>query len=106
MFLKIDKKKAERRGSIFLGSVLGKVIVGRVKGTSKTSALLSLVADNITGNTVPEIELLKFKKVRDTYKMEAMLHSLLYEYKGQGEYYHVTQEELNQIWKDACNGVS
>lgn len=99
-FMKVDTRKAERKGSIFLAKVGTKVVVGRSGSTRKVAAVLTIAAGHINKGHLPEITLLKFKQCSDTFAAESLLHSFLSPYRCAGEYYNATKEELEKIWRN------
>jgi len=99
MFLKVDKEKAAKRGSVYVAKVGNKIIAGRSKETKLVDITLDVAKDYAKGRTLPAITILHSKKVRDSIKAESLLHSLLYEHAGKDTYL-VTEDELAKIWKD------
>ena len=100
-FLKIDRDRLKNRGSVFIAEVGGHgIVIGRIGGGSRVAAMLAVAADHISKGHLPEIRLLKFKKSSNTVLAEAQLHSLLSDYKGQGDYYLVTSDVLDKMWRE------
>lgn len=101
-FLRVDKDRVKRRGSVFVVVVDGhKVIVGRTAGDSKTGAMLKVAVDYATSKKVPMVQLMKFKKSSDTYRDESFMNSLLYEYIDEGgAWYNVTKETVDLLWRE------
>jgi len=99
MFLKVDKEKAAKRGSVYIARVGKKVIAGRSKEVKLVDITLDIARDYAKGRTLPAITVLYDKKVRDTVKSESMLHALLHEYEDKGSYY-LPEDALAMIWKD------
>lgn len=98
-FLKVDKDKAKKKGSIFVAKVdEDKYYVGKNRATDKTSAVLTIAGMCVEGGSLPTIEIVRFKTSSDTYAAEIFLHTRLIEYKGEGEYYLVTANQLSDVW--------
>ncbi len=99
MFLKVDKEKAAKRGSVYIARVGKKIIAGRSKEIRLVDLTLDIARDYVKGRTLPAITVLHNKKVKDTVKSESMLHALLYEYEDRGSYL-IAEDVLATIWKD------
>lgn len=101
MFLRVDKDKARRKGVVYIAQVGNKVVVGRSKNTTQLGVIINIATECAVKNKLPEITILKMKKVSDTYKAEAYLHSALYEYTDNNNYYKgVEKAEIDIAWKE------
>ena len=101
-FLRVDVDRLNRKGSVFIAELDGgRLVIGRVQGTSRVAALLAVAANWIEKDRLPSIKLVKFKRVRDMYKSEALLHSYLADYiDDSGDYYRVEDKVLTMYWKE------
>ena len=101
-FLSVDKDRLRRKGSVFVAKVDGsKIVVGRCSGTQKVNALLAVAADWVKGNKLPEIEVIKMKKVTNMYLSEATLHSYLMDFlEPSGRFYDVSDKVVADYWKE------
>lgn len=101
-FLRVDKDRLARKGSIFVARIDGyKIVVGRCQCNCKTESIMAIAADWITDGKLPAMEIIKFKRVKDTYKSEAVLNSYLMDFLDPSErFYEVDNKILDEYWKE------
>ena len=101
MFLKVDKNKRARYGSVYVAVVGKKIIAGRSKGTKMIDIAIELAKDYAKGRSIPSITILQYKKTSDNIALESKLHSLLAVFgNNKDDSYEVTKDELKLVWKD------
>jgi len=97
-FITVDKDRLKKRGSVFVIETENGLYVGRTNGDSKPMALMIAAEALMDNKGIPKLTLIRFKKSRDTYRDEALMHSYLYEYRTPAGLYKVSMHGLKEIW--------
>ena len=100
-FIKVDKDRIRKKGAVYIATVGDHYVIGRTMSTDKTAAAIKVATEFASKGVVPAVKIVKFRKSNNTYREEALLHSLLFEYLDRGIHwwYIITEDELNEAWK-------
>ena len=100
-FLKVNKSKGIRKGSVYVASIEGKgLVIGTIlKKTKISDIMIELAVSHITKRNIPNIVLLRSKKVSDVVVEEARLNAELFEYYDcKKEYLRVGIDRVEEVW--------
>ena len=99
-FMKIDKYRANRAGTIYIVEVGKYISIGRGTSTCKDEAVLGIATKCVAKGYLPAIRVVALKKVSNAVEAEVKLNTLVYKYKcPDSDCYDIPKDELAKAWE-------
>jgi len=100
-FIVVNKDKVKNKGIVYLLQV-GDAVTITTNQTNKLDAILDTARKFYSKGRVPEIKVLRSKKVKDRFYLESRLNGTLYDYrmdsKSSIDKYSIEKEDLYSVW--------